>query len=436
MRLGAAAVVGVLLWLLTGAMLPRGCAADSCSWFVTGDPVVALGCLAAVAWRRRFPVPVALAVAVASAASALASGAALLAIGSLAARRRPAEIAPVVAAFVVAPLFTTGLYPVERPPGAPWIQVALQLLTAGFAVATGWAVGARRAEVVSLRERARSAEREQAALADRARVLERNRIAREMHDSLAHRISLVALQAGALDHRPDLPDEERAVLVRGIADGSYRALEDLRDVLGVLRAEQPDRPEPPRPSYGGVPALVDDARASGMDVTLTVDTTGEPPEAVGEVCYRVVREALTNAAKHAPGAPVLITLGGEPGGTLGVAVRNGPAARTRTGPPASGYGLPGLAERVRAVGGTIGHHPAPDGGFALTARLPWPDESERRAGSDEPERQVWTDEPERTTVSTAEPERPAGPDEPARPPQPDSEPTEPPRPEDQPERRP
>ncbi|MGO1019649.1 sensor histidine kinase [Streptomyces rubiginosohelvolus] len=406
-RLGAAAVVGVLLWLLTGAMLPRGCAEDSCSWFVTGDPLVALGCLTAVAWRRRFPVPVALAVAVASAASALASGAALLAIGSLAARRRPAEIAPVVAAFVIAPLFTTGLYPVGRPPGSPWIQLSLQLLTAGFAVATGWAVGARRAEVLSLRERARSAEREQTALADRARVLERNRIAREMHDSLAHRISLVALQAGALDHRPDLPDEERAVLVRGIADGSYRALEDLRDVLGVLRAEQPDRPEPPRPSYDRVPALVDDARASGMDVTLTVGATGEPPDALGDVCYRVVREALTNAAKHAPGAPVRITLDGAPGGALGVAVRNDPAARTRTGPPpASGYGLPGLAERVRAVGGTLDHHPAPDGGFTLTARLPWPaDEAGRTAGTDEPGPRPSTDEPARPSRPGDEPER-------------------------------
>lgn len=395
-RLGAAAVVGVLLWLLAGSMLPRGCAADSCSWYVTGDPLIALGCLAAVAWRRRFPVPVALAVAVASAASALATGAALLAIGSLATRRRPAEIATVAAAFVVAPLFTTGLYPVDRPPGAPWIQLLLQLLTAGFAVATGWAVGARRAEVLSLRERARSAEREQAALADRARVLERNRIAREMHDSLAHRISLVALQAGALDHRADLADEERRVLVRGIADGSYRALEDLRDVLGVLRAEQPDRPEPPGPSWGRVPALVDDARALGMDVVLTVDATGEPPDAVGDVCYRVVREALTNAAKHAPGAPVRITLDGEPGGALDVAVRNGPAARTIARPPTSGYGLPGLAERVRAVGGTVGHHPAPDGGFVLTARLPWPDEAERLPRPDEPARPPRAgDEPER-----------------------------------------
>lgn len=381
-----AAAAGVLLWLLTGTLLPRGCAADSCSWFVTGDPLIALGCLVAVAWRRRFPVPVALVVAVASAASALASGAALLAIGSLAARRRPAGIAPVVAAYVLAPLFTTGLYPVERPPGAPWTQLVLQLLTAGFAVATGWAVGARRAEVLSLRERARSAEREQAALADRARVLERNRIAREMHDSLAHRISLVALQAGALDHRPDLAEEDRAVLVRGIADGSHRALEDLRDVLGVLRAEQADRPEAPGPSYDRVPALVDDARASGMDVTLTVDTTGEPPHAVGAVCHGIVREALTNAAKHAPGAPVRITLDGEPGGALGIAVRNGPAARTSARPPASGYGLPGLAERVRAVGGTIGHHPSPDGGFSLSARLPWPDgEPARSSGPhDEP----------------------------------------------------
>ncbi|MEV1044508.1 histidine kinase [Streptomyces sp. NPDC049916] len=378
-RIVAAAAVGVAVWLLTGALLPRGCAADSCVWFITGDPLIALGCLAAVAWRRRFPVSVAFAVSLVSAASALASGAALLAVGSLATRRRPAEIATVAGAFIVAPLFTTGLYPIEQAPGTPWTLLALQTLTLGVAVATGWAVGARRAEVRSLREWARGAEREQAALADRARVLERNRIAREMHDTLAHRISLVALQAGALDHRADLPDEERGVLVRGIADGSYRALEDLRDVLGVLRAEQPDRPAPPPPAYDGVPGLVADARTSGMDVTLTDDLTSGPPDALGDLCFRVVREALTNAAKHAPGAPVLITLDGGPGGALGVTVRSGPAARTHTAPPTSGYGLPGLAERVRTLGGSIAHDPAADGGFVLSVRLPWPEgEPERR----------------------------------------------------------
>ncbi|GAA2333291.1 hypothetical protein GCM10010431_65550 [Streptomyces kunmingensis] len=140
----------------------------------------------------------------------------------------------------------------------------------------------------------------------------------------------------------------------------------------MLRAD-PGRPEPPQPSLDGVPALVADARTSGLDVTLTDAVTATPPDGVGRTCYRVVQEALTNAAKHAPGAVVEVTLGGAPGGTLDVGVRNGPAALRTAPPPASGFGLLGLGERVTLAGGELHHRPTPDGGYVLTARVPWPD---------------------------------------------------------------
>ncbi|MFD7231092.1 sensor histidine kinase [Streptomyces sp. NPDC059881] len=370
-RLVAAAALGIPFWLATGAALPRGCATETCSWLVTGDPLAALGCLTALLWRRRFPFAVAMAVAIASGVSTLATGAALLALCSISTRRRPAEIGVVALVYVAASQFALVLYPIKSPPGSIWIQLALPALSAGIAVATGVAIGAGRVEVRSLRERAESAEREQTARAAQARALERNRIAREMHDVLAHRISLVAMQAGVLDHRGNLTTEENRTLIRGIADGSHQALEELRDVLGVLRADA-GRPEPPQPSLDRIPEVVADARTSGMDVTLTTAVTGEPSDVVGRTCYRVVQEGLTNAAKHAPGAHVHITVEGTAGDELQVSVHNSPATTTTTQPPASGFGLLGLAERITLAGGELSHHPTPDGGYVLTAQLSWP----------------------------------------------------------------
>ncbi|AQS65754.1 sensor histidine kinase [Streptomyces pactum] len=377
-RLTAATAVGALAWLATGVVLSRGPAAETGSWFLIGDPLVALCCLTALLWRRRFPFPVATSVAIASTTSALATGAALVALGSIATRRRPVETGAVVLAYVTASQFAAGFYSVQSSPASWWLQLALPALAAGLAVAVGTAVGARRAEVRSLRDRAESAEREQTARAERARILERNRIAREMHDVLAHRISLVAMQAGVLDHRSDLKAEENRVLVRGIAEGSHQALEELRGVLGVLRADP--GPEPPQPSLERIPALVADARASGLGVTLTVTVTETPPDVVGRTCYRVVQEGLTNAAKHAPGAHVDITIEGTAGDRLDVGVRNSPAATRAARLPGSGFGLLGLNERVHLTGGKLGHRSTRDNGYLLTAELPWPDPThEKRA---------------------------------------------------------
>ncbi|MGV9412507.1 sensor histidine kinase [Nocardia sp. NPDC003693] len=378
-RLAAAAIIGTVFWFSVATALPVGCAADTCSWFITGDPLIALGCLTLLLWRRRFPFTVALVVAIASAASALATGAALLALCSLATRRRPAELGVVVLAYVAAAQFSEHLYPLDTPPVPIWLSLALPAASAGIAVATGVAIDARRSELRSLRDRAHSAEREQVARTAQAQATERNRIAREMHDVLAHRISLIAMQAGVLEHRDDLADTDKRTLVRGIADGSRQALEELRDVLGVLRADT-DRPEPPQPTLDRIPDLVADARSSGLDVTLDSTVTAAAPETLGRTGYRVVQEGLTNAAKHAPAAAVHITVAGTPGRELHVSVRNLAAAAPVSRPPASGFGLLGLAERISLAGGRLDHHRTSDDGYVLTAHLPWPEhDREKRA---------------------------------------------------------
>jgi signal transduction histidine kinase len=371
-RLLAAAVIGVLVWLLVAGQLPVGTTGPRLDWLLVGDPLVALGCLVVLVWRRRFPLTVAITVVIASTASTLAGGAALLAVGSLATRRRPVETALVAVTCAGTAVLTDSLYPKRGGPDPLWLTIAIPVLIVGIVVAVGAAIGARREEVRSLRERAESAEREQAARAAEARILERHRIAREMHDVLAHRVSLVAMQAGVLGHRTDLPAEQVAVLARGIADGSHQALEELRDVLGVLRTS-PDGPEPPQPSLAEVPALVADARALGLDVTSTSTAAGQPPDLVARTAYRVVQEGLTNAGKHAPGAYVRVTIEGAAGDGLRVTVTDSGAARSTGRPPASGFGLLGLAERVALVGGELDHHPIAEGGFVLEARLPWPE---------------------------------------------------------------
>ncbi len=370
-RLLAAAAVGVVLWFLVAAQVPPGHGGPRVAWLITGDPLIALACLVALLWRRRFPVVITMGVILVSTASVISGGAAMLALCSLATRRRPVETAVAAVLSVVTTLLTGDLYPRRDVPEPLWLILSVPTLMMGIVVAVGAAIGARREEVRSLRERAESAEREQIARAAEARILERHRIAREMHDVLAHRVSLVAMQAGVLGHRGDLPPEQVAELARGIADGSHQALEELRDVLGVLRAG-PGGLEPPQPSLTDLPALVADARALGLDVEFSVAMAGEPPDAVARTVYRIVQEGLTNAGKHAPGARVTVTVEGEPGDGAGVTIRDSGAARTVAGPPASGFGLLGLAERVALAGGELDHHRDPGGGFVLGARLPWP----------------------------------------------------------------
>ncbi|MFC5665291.1 sensor histidine kinase [Kitasatospora misakiensis] len=228
-------------------------------------------------------------------------------------------------------------------------------------------------------ERAERAEREQRLVAEQARLRERARIAQDMHDALGHDLSLIALRAGALKLAPDLAPPHREA-VQEIRAGAAAAVERLGEVIGILR-EETEPHAAPGPADAGVPQLVGEAAAAGLDVRLTVE--GEPdglPRAAEHAAYRVVQEALTNAAKHAPGAPVTVLVAYPPGGGARVRVRNdappvGPSpARADAGAVAAGpggRGLLGLAERVRLAGGTFRYGPRAEGaGFEVCADLP------------------------------------------------------------------
>jgi signal transduction histidine kinase len=237
-------------------------------------------------------------------------------------------------------------------------------------------VRARRQLVLSLRERAERAEAEQQLRVEQAQAHERARIAREMQDVLAHRISLLSMHAGALEFRPDAPPEEIARAAGVVRASAHQALEDLREVIGVLREESLNgAPERPQPTLANLPPLLGESQQAGMRVSFDclVEDLAAVPDGVGRNAYRIVQEGLTNARKHAHGANVEVTLAGAAGAGLTVEVRNRLPVGVAAAPiPGAGTGLIGLSERTSLAGGRLEHGRTPDGDFELRAWLPWP----------------------------------------------------------------
>lgn len=341
------------------ASVPRDVAIGAVTWVVL------------LLYRRRYPVPVTVAAAAAQVVSSTALGSAALAVFSLAIHRPWRTAVPVAAANML--LLSTVFWLASLSERAFREGVLTFGLAYAVLVTTGMLVRSRRQLIESLKERARSAEAEQLLRIEEARLLERERIAREMHDVLAHRISLLALQAGALEFRPDAPADQREA-AGVIRRSAYEAMEDLREVIGVLRDDSPGAdPERPQPTLGEVSALVEESRRAGARITLD-DRVPHPavvPGGVGRHAYRIVQEGLTNARKHAPGAHVQVTLDTADGAALTIEVVNplppGPPPRPL---PGAGAGLVGLGERVALLGGTLEHGGTRDGRFRLRARLP------------------------------------------------------------------
>lgn len=231
---------------------------------------------------------------------------------------------------------------------------------------------ARREVLRSLRDRARRAEAEQGRRVAEARALERTKMAREMHDVLAHRLSLLATYAGALEYRPDSAPERLAQAAGVIRTGVHQALDELREVIGVLRDDSGDQLTGPQPTLADLDRLVEESRNAGTDVDYrnTTAEAGSLPPATGRTAYRVVQEGLTNARKHASGRTVGVRVSGSPGGPLTIEIVN-PAPGGVPAVPGSGTGLVGLTERVQLAGGTLDHG-ATGGRFVLRASLPWP----------------------------------------------------------------
>jgi signal transduction histidine kinase len=344
-------------------------------WFIAVDLLFGIGMCIALWWRRRYPVALAVAAVVVGAFSAMGGAAAAIAFFSLAVHRPFRVVAPLVAGVLATQPIYMAIYPQQDVPY--WVGLALSILIIGVVVIWGMFVRSRRQLLVTLRERAERNETEQRLRVEQARTQERARIAREMHDVLAHRISLLSLHAGALEFRPDAPPDEVARAAGVIRSSAHQALEDLRAVIGVLR-DDPDgtAPERPQPVLTDLPALIDESRAAGMRVAYTWHLAPETavPEALGRNAYRIVQEGLTNARKHARGSAVDVAVSGGPGDGLEIEVRNRlPVGAVAGAPiPGTGTGIIGLAERTSLAGGRLEHGRTDAGDYRLWAWLPWP----------------------------------------------------------------
>ena len=332
----------------------------------------ALAC-AALWWRRRWPVAVAVACLALGTVSSSATPAGLLALSSLAVHR-PARPTVIVTLLWVPSVLA---YAVYSPTTGP-VSVMVFVMPLACA-ATGWGmfIRARRQLLLSLRERALRAEADRELHQEQTRVAERTRIAREMHDVLAHRISLLALHAGALEVRPELPPEQVQQTAARLRPTARLALEDLRSVIGILRQDAGPDPSPvvPQPTLGDIARLVEDTRRAGTSIEfhLHVEQCEDVLPSLGRDAYRIVQEALTNVGKHAHGAPARVRVTGAPGAGLRISVRNSqdvPASSTPT-LPGAGAGLVGLKERVALAGGNLVVGPDRSGAFVVEAELPW-----------------------------------------------------------------
>jgi signal transduction histidine kinase len=374
---GVASLVGALAETTTS----RAEAAMSAEHYIAPALVIAdliagtLACLA-VWLRRRRPVEVALFVGAATAFSTLAGGAAAVALFGVAVRRPFRTVAPVAGVY----LATVPISLLIRPE-VELAEAAISPFALAAVVGFGMYVRARKELVRSLAERAERAESEQRLRVEQARHQERARIAREMHDVLGHRLSLLSLHAGALEYGGSASPDDATRAAGVIRESAHQALEDLRAVVGVLREDakldgRTGAPEPPQPSLAQLPELLEESRHAGMelDAQVAVDDLTEVPAAVGRHAYRIVQEGLTNARRHAEHSPVEVRISGSAGAGLEIELRNRlplGGGEPRQG-QSEGAGLLGLGERAALAGGRLEHGPTAEGDFRLWAWLPWP----------------------------------------------------------------
>ncbi|HEX3513499.1 MAG TPA: histidine kinase [Trebonia sp.] len=343
------------------------------------DAVIGTAASAALWYRRRWPAGVAVVLTVPLMLSRSAQLACLISVFSVSTRCRPKVVLAVAALHQVAFIAFAALWVNQYPIWVAWLLVLSYHVAI---VAVGMYLRTRRELIASLHERVAQAERAQLLLAEQARRAERDRIAAEMHDVLAHRVSLLALHAGALEIRPDQEPSQVQATAALIRVTARQALTELRDVIGVLRDREaePDAPHAPPPTLADIESLVAEFKAAGLNVTLDmrVKKPESAPGGLGRDTYRIVREGLTNVTKHASGTATTVEVSGQAGEGLHVVVRNrlplGYADRALHGAgglPGSGLGLTALAERVAMAGGTLSHGPDRDGDFVLAATLNW-----------------------------------------------------------------
>ena len=339
-----------------------------------------LGAVAAVslAWRRRWPVPV-----------WAVSGAA--AVAGIAMRETPGFIvlAPALALYTVA---TTSTRRVSRQVGAatvlgtllavylnrPGGPVWLTYMFAVVATAACWLVGdnvrTRRAYVSELEAKAARAEEDRESALARAAAQERERIARELHDVVAHHVSVIAVQAGAARLLAEEGDANRSSAKdwAAVEETARQALGELRQLLGVLRHDGYAPSLSPQPGLGQLDRLLDEVRGAGLPVSAGLE--GAPvalPSALDLSAYRIIQEALTNVMKHEGCVPTTVVVRYGPA-VVEVEVTNvgQPGAQRAASAEGQGHGLIGMRERVGVLGGRLKAGPRPEGGFVVRAQLP------------------------------------------------------------------
>ncbi|MGW6982801.1 sensor histidine kinase [Streptomyces sp. NPDC054932] len=256
-----------------------------------------------------------------------------------------------------------------HPAGSQIASLGASLLF-GFVGVLGYALRALRLARGELVEQETLTEEERAR---RTLLEERSRIARELHDVVAHHMSVISIQAQVAPHLVENPSEELKENLAGIRENALEALTELRRVLGVLRSEQPDDPatrQHPQPTLGELDDLVDNVRGAGLDVTTEIAGIQRPlTPGVELTAYRIVQEALSNCLRHAPGSRVEVGIAYGPR-ELHLCIAN--TAPTRPAPPSpgAGHGLLGMRERAGMLGGELAAGPRPDGGYEVSAVLP------------------------------------------------------------------
>lgn len=336
--------------------------------------IFALGAAVMLCWRHRWPE---LVFGIALVPPLLASDAMalLIALAAVAAKRRDSFLwlasavtfaATTFAAWRDAGWVENSQVVGQLIPGAGPGRMIGTLVIAAVLTAIPLTVGVLRGTRADLRERERSETRLREEV---TRQEERSRIAHEMHDVLGHRLSLLSLQAGALEVTPPEATGDAARTVRSTAKQS---LEDLRQVIGVLRDGRDFQLHGPAPTMVDLPALITETRQAGVPVSVMVllDPSAAPAQ-LGMAVYRVVQESLTNVLRHAPGCPVEVTIRGGPGAGVTLDIVNPLPVVAAPPSPGSGTGLTGIAERVNALGGKSTIGPAPNGTFVVNAWLPW-----------------------------------------------------------------
>ncbi len=369
------AIVVSLISIVTTIRDPFGPWQHLPSWWHPWD--IAVGVLGSLAlwWRRRHPVLIAGLLGIGGGVFLTAGTAALVAVYTLASLRRPWIALVISLAHLAIAIPYLLVVPVYGMTMLQWTVVMVLLYVS--VLLAGLAVRARRALVLALVEAAERERRDQQRRLALAREAERARISREMHDVLAHRLSLLSVHAGALERRatsakPMQPDEIGAAAVV-IRSSAHQALEDLRDLLGLLGDDGDELgTAAPQPTVADLEPLVADAETAGQRVSLTVSerVTGLRPQ-LQRTVYRVVQEGLTNARKHAPGASVDVLVTNDEPDAVRVRVANPlPVGVAPSEVPGSRSGLIGLAERVQLDGGSVATEVV-DGAFVLEASLPW-----------------------------------------------------------------